>query len=88
MDTLLHRDIAQLDRASAFKAEGSRFDSGYHFTSSRLMAQDQRLYRLNLSKVARHKVVRLLGESPNVLKQVEFFRSHRNFSGFPYGQQF
>ena len=42
--------------------------------------------RLNLSKDARWKVARMLGESPNVWKQVEFFRSHRNFSSFPLGQ--
>ena len=43
--------------------------------------------RLNLRKGAWWKVVRMLGESPNVWKQVEFFRSRRNFSSFPLGQQ-
>lgn len=43
--------------------------------------------RLKLSKGASGKVARMLGESPNVLKQVEFFHSRRNFSSFLLGQQ-
>lgn len=50
-------------------------------------ASRRKVERFNMSKGESGKVVRMLGESPNVWKQVEFFRSRRNFSSFPLGQQ-
>jgi hypothetical protein len=53
-----------------------------------LKVHGARMNRLNLSKGESCKVARMLGESPNVLKQVEFFHSRRNFSSFLLGRQF